>query len=183
MAAVGEGLEEVDETFERDHGVLSPMPRLRGGMPVDGPVRSAPWKVPGPRSLHSSRGAQRTVRRFGVGKVLGSRGALKAATAGAAVAQRIKIDRILPGPLGRMRGLRPLPIRPPSIVGEVRAPDGPPIGRAAVLAGCVMDQWFSPVHEATLELLRRGGYLVEVPAAQTCCGALAAHDGAVAGCE
>jgi glycolate oxidase iron-sulfur subunit len=41
-----------------------------------------------------------------------------------------------------------------------------------------MDPWFGPVHEATLELLRRGGYLVEVPERQTCCGALAAHDGA-----
>jgi glycolate oxidase iron-sulfur subunit len=177
MAAVGEGLEEVDETFEQIMGFCL---QCRACEVV------CPSMVPFGRAMEGARaeiaaqrpGAQRTVSRFGVGTVLGSRAALKAATSGAAVAQRIKIDRILPGPLGRIRGLRPLPVRPPSIVGEVRAPDGPPIGRAAVLAGCVMDQWFSPVHEATLELLRRGGYFVEVPAAQTCCGALAAHDGA-----
>jgi glycolate oxidase iron-sulfur subunit len=46
-----------------------------------------------------------------------------------------------------------------------------------VLSGCVMDGWFGPVHDATVGLLREAGYRVEIPAAQTCCGALAAHDG------
>ena len=46
-----------------------------------------------------------------------------------------------------------------------------------LLAGCIMDGWFGPVHDATVELLQRAGYRVEVPEAQTCCGALAAHDG------
>jgi len=46
------------------------------------------------------------------------------------------------------------------------------------LAGCVMDPWFGGVHRATVEVLRRSGYRVEVPTEQTCCGALAAHDGA-----
>ena len=48
---------------------------------------------------------------------------------------------------------------------------------AALLAGCVMDQWFGDVHLATIELLTRAGCDVVVPPAQTCCGALAAHDG------
>ena len=177
MAAVGEGLEPVDETFEEIMGFCL---QCRACEVV------CPSMVPFGRAMEGARAelaaqrprAARTVREFAVGKVLGSRASLKAVTAGAAVAQRIRIDGILPGPLRRMKGLRALPLRPSSIVGEVRRPDGPPIGRAAVLAGCVMDQWFAPVHEATLELLRRGGYLVEVPEQQACCGALAAHDGA-----
>ncbi|NIP79144.1 MAG: glycolate oxidase, partial [Gemmatimonadetes bacterium] len=40
-----------------------------------------------------------------------------------------------------------------------------------------MDPWFGSVHDATVGLLRRAGYRVVVPEAQTCCGALAAHDG------
>jgi glycolate oxidase iron-sulfur subunit len=46
-----------------------------------------------------------------------------------------------------------------------------------LLAGCIQDQWFRPVNRAAVQLLEMAGYRVEVPAAQTCCGALAAHDG------
>jgi glycolate oxidase iron-sulfur subunit len=41
-----------------------------------------------------------------------------------------------------------------------------------------MDPWFQGVHQATIGLLVSAGYAVEVPNRQTCCGALAAHDGA-----
>jgi glycolate oxidase iron-sulfur subunit len=40
-----------------------------------------------------------------------------------------------------------------------------------------MDDWFGPVHDATVDLIVRAGYRVIVPDSQTCCGALAAHDG------
>jgi glycolate oxidase iron-sulfur subunit len=40
-----------------------------------------------------------------------------------------------------------------------------------------MDPWFGEVHQAVIELLIRAGYRVVVPSDQTCCGALAAHDG------
>jgi len=40
-----------------------------------------------------------------------------------------------------------------------------------------MEPWFPDVHDATIHVLERAGYTVEVPASQTCCGALAAHDG------
>jgi glycolate oxidase iron-sulfur subunit len=40
-----------------------------------------------------------------------------------------------------------------------------------------MDPWFGPVHDATVAVLREAGYRVVVPEPQTCCGALAAHDG------
>ena len=41
-----------------------------------------------------------------------------------------------------------------------------------------MDPWFSGVHAAVIQLLRAAGYRVVAPGAQTCCGALAAHEGA-----
>ncbi|HET7846747.1 MAG TPA: (Fe-S)-binding protein, partial [Acidimicrobiia bacterium] len=50
-------------------------------------------------------------------------------------------------------------------------------GRVALLAGCIQDQWFQPVNHAAIELLEMAGYRVDVPVGQTCCGALAAHDG------
>jgi glycolate oxidase iron-sulfur subunit len=43
-----------------------------------------------------------------------------------------------------------------------------------------MDPWFGPVHEATITLLRRAGFRVIAPKDQTCCGAMAAHEGAAA---
>jgi glycolate oxidase iron-sulfur subunit len=41
-----------------------------------------------------------------------------------------------------------------------------------------MDPWFGEVQAATVNVLRRAGIDVHVPPDQTCCGALAAHDGA-----
>jgi glycolate oxidase iron-sulfur subunit len=47
----------------------------------------------------------------------------------------------------------------------------------ALLAGCIQDEWFRPVNHAAIALLEMAGYRVDVPSSQTCCGALAAHDG------
>jgi glycolate dehydrogenase iron-sulfur subunit len=47
----------------------------------------------------------------------------------------------------------------------------------ALLAGCVQDVWFRRVNEATIRVLARNGWRVVVPRGQTCCGALAAHNG------
>jgi glycolate oxidase iron-sulfur subunit len=41
-----------------------------------------------------------------------------------------------------------------------------------------MDPWFSEVHVALIQTLRLAGYRVVAPKEQTCCGALAAHEGA-----
>jgi glycolate oxidase iron-sulfur subunit len=46
-----------------------------------------------------------------------------------------------------------------------------------LLAGCIQDEWFRPVNHAAIRLLEMAGYQVEAPVGQTCCGALAAHDG------
>jgi glycolate oxidase iron-sulfur subunit len=47
----------------------------------------------------------------------------------------------------------------------------------ALLTGCIQDQWFRSTNAAAIELLEMAGFRVEAPSAQTCCGALAAHDG------
>lgn len=49
--------------------------------------------------------------------------------------------------------------------------------RVAVLLGCVTQSVFPDVNAKTVGLLRRAGCEVVVPAGQTCCGALHAHNG------
>lgn len=119
----------------------------------------------------------RRVRRFGLARLLPSRPLVRVGTGFVALAQRLRLDRV-GGMAGRaLAGLRRLDFSRPSWIGRSAEPEGQPRGTAMMLAGCIMDGWFGPVHDATVELLRRAGYRVEVPEAQTCCGALAAHDG------
>jgi glycolate dehydrogenase iron-sulfur subunit len=67
--------------------------------------------------------------------------------------------------------LRPLPRR-------VDPPAGVPVrGTVALLRGCVQDRWFREVNLASIRVLARNGWHVEIPRAQRCCGALAAHNG------
>jgi glycolate oxidase iron-sulfur subunit len=54
------------------------------------------------------------------------------------------------------------------------ASDGKPVG---VFVGCVMDVLFRDANDATIRVLNRNGFRPSVPAAQTCCGALAIHAG------
>ena len=60
---------------------------------------------------------------------------------------------------------------------HVTEPSGEPRGTAALLSGCVQDRWFRGVNTATIRVLARNGWRVVVPRSQTCCGALAAHNG------
>jgi len=76
--------------------------------------------------------------------------------------------------------MRPLAVAKRSIVGTTWEPEGESLGTVALVAGCVMDAWFADVHTATIQVLRVAGLTVVVPDGQTCCGALAAHDGATA---
>jgi glycolate oxidase iron-sulfur subunit len=77
-----------------------------------------------------------------------------------------RIRSLVPG--GRAaRGRLPERTEP---IGEVR-------GTVALLAGCVQDRWFRRVNLATIRVLARNGWRVVVPRDQTCCGALAAHNG------
>jgi glycolate oxidase iron-sulfur subunit len=49
--------------------------------------------------------------------------------------------------------------------------------RVALFAGCVAQVTFSELNRATIRVLQANGCEVVVPAAQVCCGALAAHAG------
>jgi glycolate oxidase iron-sulfur subunit len=121
----------------------------------------------------------RRVRRALVGRLLASRSALRIATFGAAAIHRTKASFLVPTRLrSSMPGLRQLAFDPPSHIGRTAMPEQTPIGTVGLLAGCVMDPWFGDVNEAAIELLVAAGYAVVVPEAQSCCGALAAHDGA-----
>jgi glycolate oxidase iron-sulfur subunit len=177
MSAVLEGIVPVDEAFDE---VISFCLGCRACEAV------CPGLVPYGRVLEGARAelaAQRpsparSIRRSLLGRVVAARPAVAAAGAGAGAVQALHLDRWLPDPVRRgLAGMRPGRDHGPSWVGRVVEPAGETIGTAALLAGCVMDAWFRPVHDATVGLLRRAGYRVEVPAAQTCCGALAAHDG------
>ncbi len=175
MKAVHQGVLEVDSVFE---GIIDFCLGCRACEPV------CPGMVPYGRALEGTR-AELTVqrpslshrlRRFLLGTVLGSRWALGAGSGALSVAQTTRLTRVVPRRMRRLsRGLRPLRGRPRPTIGHSGGPVGGP--RVALLAGCIQDQWFRPVNHAAIELLEMAGYQVEVPEGQTCCGALAAHDG------
>lgn len=79
------------------------------------------------------------------------------------------------------RGLRRLPRPQQSARGGSWGPDDAPT--ATLFVGCVADAWFSDIHKATIEVLLAAGYRVEAPIGQTCCGALASHDGFIEDAE
>ncbi len=177
MGMVLDGIGPIDDAFEESMAFCL---QCRACEAV------CPSLVPFGRAMEGARvelAAQRPtgsrrMRRLLLGPVLSSRPLVRAATWAAAIAQRIRLAPILPAPLRRaLAGLRPIDPLRRSWVGRTEEPVGAPLGTAAVLAGCVMDPWFGSVHDATVGLLRRAGYRVVVPEAQTCCGALAAHDG------
>jgi glycolate oxidase iron-sulfur subunit len=112
---------------------------------------------------------ERFLRWLGLDVVLPSR-ALTAAAATIAPLARPLLPRRLRTLIPRGRpALGSLP-RVTEAVGERR-------GTVALLAGCVQDRWFREVNVATIRALTRDGWRVVVPRGQTCCGALAAHNG------
>ena len=64
-----------------------------------------------------------------------------------------------------------------SQLGKIYPAQGPRRARVALFAGCIAQVSFSALHDATIRVLTANGCEVVVPAAQTCCGALAAHAG------
>jgi glycolate oxidase iron-sulfur subunit len=93
------------------------------------------------------------------------------------IAQRTPVMTALPGATEKARALRSIPLPVPATAGHEWLPEGEPIGTIGFLSGCVMDQWYSDVHVAVILVLRAAGYRVVAPDGQTCCGALAAHEG------
>jgi glycolate oxidase iron-sulfur subunit len=120
----------------------------------------------------------RRLRRFVVGRVLNMKWLLALATSGIGVLQKLGVVRLLPRSLRVAKGLRPQRIFPHTVVGVDDDTPAKPMATVALLAGCVMDEWFPAVHDATRGVLQSAGYEVHSPKRQQCCGALAAHEGA-----
>ncbi len=117
------------------------------------------------------------VRRSLLSNVLPSKGLLGTASLAARVAQGLG-SWVVPGSLRTgFEGLRPLAGRPDRFKGGTWEPEGEAVATVGLLTGCVMDEWFRTVHEATVAVLVAAGYRVVAPEEQTCCGALSAHDG------
>jgi glycolate oxidase iron-sulfur subunit len=79
-------------------------------------------------------------------------------------------------PLARMERMLPElpdPHRAPQVVPA----QGARRGRVAFLTGCVMPELFGRANAATIAVLARNGFEVEIPREQVCCGALHRHAG------
>lgn len=170
MTAVADGVMEVDAKFEE---ILDFCLGCRACEPV------CPGMVPYGSLLEGSRAeiaAQvpstgRRLRGWVLGRVVPSQRILGALTSLLRLFQRLGLVRMVPGRFRRsLSGMRRLQ-RPPLREFSDSA------GTVGVLLGCVQEQWFSPVNTAAIELLTMAGHRVVIPKNQTCCGALAAHDG------
>lgn len=174
MSAVHQGVVEVDEAFA---SVIDFCLGCRACEPV------CPGLVPYGRALEGARAeiveqvpGRGNRRRWLLGSALGSRTLMRFGARLLQSAQGLGLTRIAPGPLKRLAaGIRSLRHRPGPTLGHVGGTGES--GTAALLAGCIQDEWFRPVNQAAVRLLEMAGYRVEVPSGQTCCGALAAHDG------
>lgn len=175
MSAVARGELEVDETFAEMMGFCLECRACEAvcpglvpfGRAMEGARAEVAAQVPTPGGR---------LRRLVLGRALASPGLLRVGTALLRWALRLRLVALLPRRLARsVGGIRPLPAYR-SRRGTVRGSGER--GTAAVLVGCVSETWFPDVADAAIELLDRAGYRVIVPDRQTCCGALAAHDGA-----
>lgn len=63
--------------------------------------------------------------------------------------------------------------------GETYPADGEKKATVAFFTGCVMDAMMSNINRMTIELLQKVGCEVFIPKAQSCCGALHAHQGMI----
>jgi glycolate oxidase iron-sulfur subunit len=177
MSAVAAGVVPVDAAFE---DLMTFCLQCRACEAV------CPSLVPFGRAMAGARieltaqrpSRRRRVRHRFVGRVLASARLMKTAGSLAAAGQRLRADRWGPAMIRRLRGLRRIPLRPVTTRSGIHEPAGSAVATVALLSGCVMDPWFGAVHEATISVLVAAGYRVVVPPGQTCCGALAAHDGA-----
>ncbi len=116
--------------------------------------------LPFPRRVRALARLTRIYQRLGLQSLLRRSGLLGALSRGLAEAEG-KLPA-LPRPR-RLRQLYPA-------YGERKF-------RVGFLTGCVMPVLFPQTHAASIEVLRRSGCEVAVPARQSCCGALHWHDG------
>jgi len=141
---------------------------------------ACPSSVPYGRLIEAARAQteaarpapERAARRVGINGVIGHRRLTRLLGWGLAVAQALRLDRLVPERL-RMA-------MPRVSLSGMRMPLPDPVGtgpEAMLLTGCVMDIAFRPAHAATLRAMARAGYRATTPSRGGCCGALAAHAG------
>jgi len=129
--------------------------------------------------------AERVLRWFGLQQLMPHRGRLKLLAAALWLYQALGLQwlirrlDILPSHLKAMEAIIP-PLTPRYLDYRAPAPaPGPARGRVAFVTGCIQEAFLAPVNQATVRVLRRNGYEVITPAAQTCCGAAHTHVGDV----
>jgi len=86
---------------------------------------------------------------------------------------------VLPASVGSMLGLMPARVPAATAHPAVVPAQGVRRGRVALMTGCVQDVLRPSITTATARVLARQGVDVVIPAGQGCCGALAAHSGAL----
>jgi len=177
MRAVDRGMTPIDERFG---AVMDMCLQCRAC------ETACPSLVPFGRLMEGARGEvaahqpdTATIgKRILFGRLVGSRALVAFGSALIGLSQRARLPDVMPGTLGRASALRTVPIPAPTTAGREWFPEGEPVGTVAFLSGCVMDPWYAQTHVAVIQVLRTAGYRVVAPREQTCCGALAAHEGA-----
>ena len=168
MRSVAEGLSEPDETFARFMDLCLACRACEDVCPSHVPfgrmVERARVQVEPLRSRPS-----RFLRWLGLDVALPRKKLLWLAAAIQPVARLALPKRVRTLTPERSELFRRLP--------RATEPAGESRGTVALLSGCVQDRWFREVNRATIRVLARNGWRVEVPRAQACCGALAAHNG------
>lgn len=119
---------------------------------------------------------QRWLRRLALDGLIVHPRRLSAVAALARLYQRTRLARLLgpllPAPISRLHALLPPLSRPRPL------PAGAAEGRpAAFFSGCVAAAFLPATNHASVTLLQAAGYKVDIPAGQTCCGALHSHSG------
>jgi glycolate oxidase iron-sulfur subunit len=177
MRAVDRGLAPIDERFG---DVMDLCLQCRAC------ETACPSLVPFGRMMEGARGevaafkpdAATIGKRVLFGRLIESRVMVALGSSLIGLTQRARLADVMPGIVGKVGALRTVPIPVPTTAGREWFPEGEPVGTVGFLSGCVMDPWYSKTHVAVIQVLRTAGYRVVAPREQTCCGALAAHEGA-----
>jgi glycolate oxidase iron-sulfur subunit len=95
----------------------------------------------------------------------------------AALLRKTKLLRVISEPMAAFEeAVPPMEIRRHRF-GSVYPAKGRKKARVAFFAGCIVDAMMSQLNRLTIELLTLSGCEVIIPQAQSCCGALHAHQG------
>ena len=170
MRAVADGSAEIDASFTRFMDLCLVCRACEDVCPSHVPFGRMMERARAQVEPGRSR-ARRFLSRFGLDVVLPSPKLLWLAAFAQPAATPFlprRVRAVVPRPSERFHRLPRVTEPPPGV--DVR-------GTVAILRGCVQDRWFRSTNRATIEVLARNGWRVEVPRAQRCCGALAAHNG------